>query len=736
MRGIVISGHRRGSMIDLWIRTEDNQKQQITISDFKPYFYVENPFGQFKGIYGETLSNVYTKDPSQVRTERERYSKTWEADIPFVRRSLIDLNIYKGIEFSVSRQYVSQNDIKPCNVGIEPLILYLDIEILPTKKGFPTAEKAEYPVVSFSFKTNKSDTYLTYLCREDFTDRTVSGWKNNFRIYVSTEGQLLEAFCEVIAKIQPDIITGWNIIDFDFEYLRNRFKKLDLQWIDERTFELFDMLQGYKKIFSQPSYALKRVAEIEEIAKKEDIETFKEVSGYYETDIKRFAEYNRKDVEYVAEIDKKHSLIEYFLNFKWLVGLEDIQKTTINSVLIDTLLLRVAKEKGICLPTKEEHEEREKYEGAYVMVEKAGLYHDTAVFDFKSYYPYLIISFNLSPEIKGGDTKEGIIPFLLRRMLAEKEKISDEMEKVLPETSEYKALKIRKEATKRVINGVYGGTAYTGFRLYKREIAEKTTKYGREGIQHLISLGNRYGYKVILADTDSIFAQIPLDKAEDLCFTLEDEVHNYFREEYEVKMNLTLEFEKYIQTLLLTGVKKRYAMRISYNNGECDYIETKGFENVRTDQSIFTRSLLTELFELILYDNDKKVIQKFVQDKLEEFPKRPLNEIGISRGISKPFNEYKANTPHVRGAIYSNTNLNTNFSHGDKVQFLWVKGIQGYPPTNVVCFNEDTELPEGILIDWKHMLKVGITDKVTPILDAIGIDLTSNNKQVNFENFI
>ena len=735
MRGIVISGHRRGSLIDLWVRTEDNQKQLVTISDFKPYFYVENPFGQFKGIYDETLSNVYTKDPAQVRTERERYSKTWEADIPFVRRALIDLGIYKGIEFPESRQYIAQNDIKPCNVDIEPLVLYLDIEILPTKEGFPVAEKAEYPVVSFSFKTNKSDLYFTFIWKDGIEEERVqSGKRVNF--YLGSEKKLLFFFDDMIKLLKPDIITGWNIIDFDFEYLRNRFKKLDLQWIDERSFELFDMLQGYKKIFSQPSYALKRVAEIEEIAKKENIETFKEVSGYYETDIKRFAEYNRKDVEYVAKIDKKHSLIEYFLNFKWLVGLEDIQKTTINSVLIDTLLLRVAKERGICLPTKEKHEEREKYEGAYVMVEKAGLYRDTAVFDFKSYYPYLIISFNLSPEVKERDTKEGILPFLLRRMLAEKEKISEEMEKVLPETTEYKVLKIRKEATKRVINGVYGVTAYTGFRLYNHEIAEKTTKYGREGIQHLISLGDKYNYKVILADTDSIFAQIPFDKTEELCSTLETEVHSYFQNEYGVKMNLTLEFEKYIQTLLLTGVKKRYAMRISYNNGECDYIETKGFENIRTDQSIFTRSLLTDLFDLILYGSEKNEIKKFVHDKLEEFPKRPLNEIGISRGISKPFSEYKANTPHVRGAIWSNTNLNTNFSHGDKIQFLWVKGIQGYPPTNIICFNEDTELPEGILVDWKHMQKVGIIDKVTPILDAIGIDLTSDSQQVTFEKFI
>lgn len=730
MKALLISSHRRGSLIDIWARGEDNQKRQLTISDFKPYFFVQNDFGEFRGIYGETLTKIFTKDPSQVKKERGNYKQTWEADILFTRRFLIDRTIYKGIEFPDNQQYISQKDIKPCEVDIEPLIMFLDIEVLQGE-GFPTAEKAEQPVISFSFRTNRNDKYFTYILQKG--ESKVEHENNNIIVYIENEKDLLCAFTEVIEKINPDIVTGWNIIDFDFQYLKNRFKKLDLQWINERLFELFDMLEGYKKIFSQSSYALKRVAEIEGIAKKEDIETFKQVEGYYESDIKRFAEYNRKDVKYVYEIDKKHSLIEYFLNFKWLAGLEDIQKTTINSILIDTLTLRIARERRLCLPTKEKHEGREKYEGAYVMAEKAGLYSDIAVFDFKSYYPYLILSFNLSPEIKKGDSGEGIIPQLLRNMLGEKEKISEALKKVIPETNEYKALKIRKEATKRVINAVYGVSAYTGFRLYKPEIAETITKLGREGIQYLISLEKKYGYKVLLADTDSIFAQVPFSKADELCSILETEVHSYFQKEYGVKMNLTLEFEKYISKLLLTGVKKRYAMRITYNNGECDYIETKGFENVRTDQSVFTRDLLTELFNLILYEGDNDKIREFVKNKLKEFPQRHLTEIGISRGISKPFDEYKANTPHVRGSIYANTNFQTNFHVGDKVQFLWVKGVEGLPPTNVICFNEDTDLNNfNVIVDYERMKRVCILDKVTPILDAIDISLDSHGKQMTF----
>ena len=729
MKGIIISIHRRGSLIDLWLRNENNKKQLFTISDFKPYFFIESDYGEYKGIFGEHLTRLFVGDPSQVRKERENYKQSWEADILFTRRFLIDKKIYEGIDLDIidGQQYVTHDFVEPCEVGIEPLILFLDIEVLQGE-GFPTAEEAKQPVISFSFRTNRNSKYFTYILQEG--ESKVERKKNNVIAYIETEKDLLYAFSEVIEKIQPDIITGWNIIDFDFTYLKNRFKRLDLQWIDDRSFELFDMLQGYKKIFSQPSYALKRVAELEGIAKKEDIETFKQVIGYYESDIKRFVEYNRKDVEYVYEIDKKHSLINYYLELKHLVGLENIENTLISSVLIDTMLLRIARKREIVLPTKPEYSEKVKFEGAYVMAGEAGLYQDTAVYDFSGYYPNIILNFDITPE-KTEIGKEGIIPELVREMLQKKNDVTEQMRDVESGSQEHKSLYLKRQAVKGVVNAIYGVLAFPKFRLHKPELAKEVAELAREGIKYIVSQAEKRGYKVLLADTDSIFVQIPFGSAEEFSYTLSEDIHDYFREKYGIKTNLNLEFEKYLKYLLLTGVKKRYAMRIIYSNGKCDYVDVKGFESIRTDQSMFTRTLLDELFNLILYEHSKSEIKKFIQDKLKEFPQKPLSEIGISRGISKPFSEYKANTPHVRGAIYSNTYLETHFSHGDKVQFLWVRGVQDYPATNVICFNEDTDLSKfNIVVDYPRMEKTTIIGKVEPILDAIGISLSSTlNRQ-------
>ena len=723
MKGILVSIHQRGSLIDLWIRDENNKKQKITISDFKPYFYAKTDYGEHKGIYGETLTRIYTKRPADVKKEREKYKQTWEADIPYTRRFLIDSGIYNGIEISKNQKYIDYDSITPSKVDVEPLILFLDIEVA-TGDGFPTPEKAEYPVISFSFGTNRSGKVFTYVLKEN---KDKIEYENDWiMVYLDNERDLLSSFCSIIEKIQPDIITGWNIINFDFLYLENRFKNLDLKWIDTRSFELFDLMEAYKKISSQPSYALKRIAEIEEIASKDEIESYKDVSEYYKTDIKRFAEYNRNDVDYLIKIDKKHSIIEYFLELKHLVGSNSIGDTFISSVMIDTMLLRIAMERGVVLPSKPEHQESVKYEGAHVMVEKAGLYNDIAVYDFTSYYPNIILNFNMSPE----NSKYGIIPELIERMLVEKKKISALLKDAEAGTSEHKSLHLRKEAVKRVVNAIYGVMAYKNFRLYKPEIPEKVTEIARNGIKYLISFGRENGYNVLLADTDSIFVQIPFDIVDGFHKTVNASINEYFENEYGVKTSFNLGFEKYIGKLLLTGVKKRYAMRIVYNGGDCDYVDVKGFESIRTDQSIFTRTLLKELFDLILYDSEKSKIEEFIHGKLNGFQKKDFYEIGISKGISKPFSEY-GNVSHIRGSVYSNTYMGTNFHPGDKVKMLWVKGVEGLPRTDIICFDEDTDLSKyNIIVDWEHMKRVCLIDKVKGILDAIEIDIENKGKQL------
>jgi len=69
------------------------------------------------------------------------------------------------------------------------------------------------------------------------------------------------------------------------------------------------------------------------------------------------------------------------------------------SIVIDTLLLRLAKREGVVLPTSVDRDENP-IRGAIVLNPPSGRYENVAVLDMSRYYPSIIISFNVSPETK------------------------------------------------------------------------------------------------------------------------------------------------------------------------------------------------------------------------------------------------------------------------------------------------------------------------------------------------
>ena len=95
--------------------------------NFEPYFYVptgdiQEDFGiisqtpsHLKSIYGDELDKVVTRQPFYVGEIRDKFSKHFEADIPFVRRFLIDAGIYSGFSLPDGKKIVQWDNIKPAN---------------------------------------------------------------------------------------------------------------------------------------------------------------------------------------------------------------------------------------------------------------------------------------------------------------------------------------------------------------------------------------------------------------------------------------------------------------------------------------------------------------------------------------------------------------------------------------------------------------------------------------------
>lgn len=219
-------------------------------------------------------------------------------------------------------------------------------------------------------------------------------------------------------------------------------------------------------------------------------------------------------------------------------SLWDVSRSSTGN-LVEWFLLRKAYEGGNELaPNKPDEKElarrRQSYEGGYVKEPERGLWENIVYLDFRSLYPpSIIITHNVSPDTlnregcKEYDTAPqvghrfckdfpGFIPSLLGgALLEERQKIKKRMKATI-DPLEKKLLDYRQRAIKILANSFYGYYGYAKARWYCKECAESVTAWGgREYITMTIrEIEEKYGFKVLYADTDGFFATIPGADAE------------------------------------------------------------------------------------------------------------------------------------------------------------------------------------------------------------------------------
>jgi DNA polymerase I len=165
-------------------------------------------------------------------------------------------------------------------------------------------------------------------------------------------------------------------------------------------------------------------------------------------------------------------------------------------------------------------------EGGYVKEPEKGLHENLVQFDFRSLYPSIIISKNISPDvmtlnevkneeeynispehgIKFKKSPQGFIPSVIDKILQERFRIKREMKASTDET-EKKALDVQQQAIKRLANTMYGIYGFPRFRWYSFECAKAITSWGRQYIKSSIKKAEEYGFYTIYADTDGFYAK-------------------------------------------------------------------------------------------------------------------------------------------------------------------------------------------------------------------------------------
>jgi len=688
-----------------------------TIRDFQPYFY------------DDKKNKVIAQQPNDVRDMRKNYPITFEADVPYLQRFLID-----RIKIPMPKEDIRIN--------------YLDIETLMSIDDENTPE----PILSICCYDTKLKKYIT------FTWKGESKKTEEWSIYAcKSEEDMLVLFLDFIKKTNPDLITGWHVY-YDVKYLFNRMLKLKIDanklcrfgqgYIgkgEEYDIRLkgrivFDLKNAYKKLaFTQlESFSLEFVAQKE--LGRGKIKNEQSIGEMWENDVQKLLDYNLEDVKLIVELDKKISIINYFDELRRMVGCPWSMLEQ-NSMIIDTLVLRKAKERGIILPTKIRHTQEEPIEGAYVHSPTSGVYKNVIVFDMKSLYPSIIVSCNIGGESydKNGDidignghrfksTPEGLIPSVIKDLFELRKKYKEEMKKYPYNTSEYHSYYLKQYAVKCVLNSAYGAQGYPGFRLYKREAAESVTYMGREVIKFVIKKIEEKGYKIQASDTDSIFIQANekelqnvVKEAQTIQKHINDSFEEFTKQKGIKKHVLFLEFEKVFSKIYFSSAKKRYVGYLCYKDGKelADILSVTGFELVRSDTPKAGKRIQEKVFRMLLDEKTQEDIEKYITIEKEEMMKNTkYDEIGIPKSVSRKFEDYKNLPIHVRAIKYSMDNLGITFDPMEKVKWAYVISPPNKPKTNVVGFYD--KFPEDFKIDWNKQMPLIIDNNVERIYEALG----------------
>ncbi|GAB6135959.1 DNA polymerase domain-containing protein [Thermococcus prieurii] len=190
-------------------------------------------------------------------------------------------------------------------------------------------------------------------------------------------------------------------------------------------------------------------------------------------------------------------------------------------------------------------------------------------------------------------------------------------------------------------NSYYGYYGYAKARWYCRECAESVTAWGREYIETTIrEIEEKFGFKVLYADTDGFFATIPGADAE----TVKKKAKEFLKYiNAKLPGLLELEYEGfYVRGFFVT--KKKYAVI-----DEEGKITTRGLEIVRRDWSEIAKETQARVLEAILKHGDVEEAVRIVKEVTEKLSKYevPPEKLVIHEQITRDLREYKATGPHV-----------------------------------------------------------------------------------------
>jgi len=710
-------------IIYLFGKTTDGKQICVLDDSFTPYFYVIPKQGavikdRLLSLSGEENQDsykitkvesdkmkfkekeidalrVYTNIPKAVPfmkdviREWDDIESVHEYDILFTRRYLIDKNISPLVLTNVEGEIVPEKLKVPAikakkieqssNETIkEPKILAFDIETYGTVGTRIMPEKD--PILMIAVYGDNFKRILTW--KKFKTD------EKNMEILPS-EADIIQRFQELIDEYQPDIIAGYFSDGFDFPYLKTRAKKyklnlelgLDYSEINIGRgasksaqihgifhFDVFKFVKrAVRKTLKTDVFTLDAVSEevLGEKKIKVDLSKLSEAWDSNSDELDVYAKYNLHDARLAYKLCE--NLLPNLFELVKVVGLTPYSINRMSfSQLVEWYIIRQVKNRKEIAPnrpsfnTQNARHDR-KLKGAFVFEPKPGLYKDIIVFDYKSLYPTIIASHNISPgtvnckccegknkapidmmDVWFCTKKKGFASGIIEDLITRRSRIKE----ILKEKYDV-LLNARSWAMKDMANAFWGYMGFSAARWYSVECAESILGWARFYIHNVIDKATENGFKVLYSDTDSVF--IGLGEK-----TQEDAVKFVEKINMDLPGVMELEYEGFYPSGIFVatksgegGAKKKYAL--IDDKGK---MKITGFETVRRNVSYIAKDVQKEVLTWILKEQNADSALAYVRKVIEDLKqgKIPVEKVAIRTQLSKDIDDYDNIGPHVAAA--------------------------------------------------------------------------------------
>ena len=747
--------------IHIRFRNQDGKVMEKVVDKYYPYFFIsadsdmahitqlfdERCHGWYVGAVeanslptkeypeGRKLIQVIAPDLKALKQMRDVCDETWEADIGYADRYLIDEIAPEDFP-----------DWFPNMVRAGGLDLEWNKDGEITAMGFTVdgnivMQWAWHPKYPMGVKTG--DNY----CLTSF----------------GSERTMLEDFAYAFQRLDPDLITTWSGNRADWPKIYERYKHHDigLDWISplagvsasppmmhlprdgryndgsqiilgRMVLDLADRNHGFERVWRDSGNGQlsdRRLGSVGKEAFPNNPELWKiDTNGITHHDLwlnhfEDFLKYHRADVLLTDKLDREYHVARFFMALQRVCGVSFSSVFTVSKFARGLLRRRATwaaptgtYKKGV----------GDSYGGGFVPHPKTGRFYDVACFDFRAMYAEIQRGNNISPETirfstgegireLGNGTywyqgKRGVLPQLQMDLADARNAAKAEMKKHAPESSEYAGFNTLQLAFKRAAASVYGLMGHTGHGESHKTVASTITYVGRQLTSRLMEICEDMGFEPLAGHTDSAYIQIGDNDGENIADALTQTIQKEFDSD-----RFVVEYEKHMKAWVAAKKNRNFGWVTWPKEG----LHCTGFEMKKSNAAQITKRIQENAFKAMCKDNaDESYIQGLVNDAIADVRNMNRKDLVMRSRLGAKAESYSQNGGFQGAAKkYNRLNPNNRFDKGDCVPHVYTtKGIE--------AFKTDEELSK-LDIDFTTVIEKQIIAPVSLIFEAMGWRLPS-----------